>query len=194
MTITVSYPENINKQKYILDSALFFHKIYEEFESTQLESLISEVVTKVVNVIDNESEDHLKIQKIHNLKSLITEVADRQKLTDALSQTSISDASSSESSSEDRRRPATGFEVIELCLRGEESILEVFLRNKKIALGDGQVMARLQLFIADMTKKCINDICDATLLYNKIDDKKSCPGTSVQEAELGCNAKINSLN
>lgn len=162
MTVTTSYPNNITRQQYIETVLASFAQDYNEFSEDQLKPFILEIIAKVAEILDFQMTDDAKIREIQNLKLLLN---NDQELIDSFAQSVVSQSSDSSISSLDseHKRIATPTEVMESLLSGQREVIEAICQNKKITLGDGQNIQKLQAFIRNVTKKCIEDICNATL-------------------------------
>jgi hypothetical protein len=164
MAIKLSYPGKQEKEDYIQNVASEYFKQYEELSKSLLELFIGEIVSKVESVIDSVITDGEKIEKIDSLKKLASEI---QKDINSLECASecASENHVLDSEDENDRSPVitTTLEELELYVSKNLEIIEVDITNGGMQIPLDQDMERLQNFIGAMAKKCINEICDATL-------------------------------
>ncbi len=160
MTITLSYPGGKTLQSYIDETTVSYLEQYgEEFGENRLKVFVGEIAAKIANIIDFEVSDQAKINKINELQLLSSEAQTHQlELGAAFSQASIS--CDSDSGIDEMPTP---IEDLAFYVNGEKSVIYANLRKHKMPLDQDNNIERLQDFIKEVAKRCIAEICDATL-------------------------------
>ncbi len=166
----IAYPQSQTRESYVAETTNILKLLYSEFGEDDLKKFVAEITAKIAHFIGSGNNDDQKRRKINALQELVLanneEEGDQSELAGIMtSQASLSDGSLS---SDDAAIPLetevlSPLYELELHLQGNKIVAENHLKNKQINLNYNQPIERLQGFFKQATRKCIQEICNATL-------------------------------
>jgi hypothetical protein len=157
--MTVSYPKHSNKESYIEALTILYSQDYESYDSKILKIFIKEIVTRISNIIKNNTEEgKLEDSKLSKLKELLDE------------EDKIEIVSDSEDESLEECCLSANDEL-KLYVLADEIVIKVDLKRYQIPVEKIKNFNKFQEFISKATRKCIEEICAETL--KKISDQQA---------------------